>query len=651
MCLQEFKNQLSQYIKLFSRALRLTPLSENETVEYLNYLITGKWVKFKLPKKTYIDLRYLLSQEYISGLEPKIGNMHIRVIAIDNYFPDESSPLMLERLNSLGFEFRWNTRFFFLTKISAQKNISALSDMYEQDITGIKGSMTQNSVFASRKYNRGAEYLFEEAENARANTMISNINYGKYGCNIVLYNEDEKLINTHKDIIITTLQEMGYKAREEQINSQEAFLSTIDGDVYRNKRRSLISTENLADLLPLSGFWHGLDYHPSQLYPEYSNPLFMVDCNNYVSFKGNLFVNDVGHSLIIGKNGAGKSTLVNFLITSHMRYKNAQFFGLDNKHSMMIPTYAVNGQHYDLGTDDTLFQPLSEIDTVSGFDFAMDWLESLCTINGLHVDTEIINAIKQVLSTLSVVDNSYRTMDNLYLHTKSVNDKLAGVINLYIGKETLQAKVLAGNEDKIKWSNFNVFELSEFIYKGEKALIPVLKYIFFKIMQKLDGRPTLIVIEEAWMAFNSPIFAKQLDEWLKTLRKLNVYIIMVTLQVKEIIMSPIKNTLLNQCASIIYTPNPDLIKTDVYEAYKELGLTDSQIAIIEKSQMKKEYYLSNGDGDRLFNLDMNYFEVGKLFLSMTSKDDTRKAKDIKCEAGDEFAQKWIDYHKIDGIYV
>jgi type IV secretion system protein VirB4 len=375
--------------------------------------------------------------------------------------------------------------------------------------------------------------------------------------------------------------------------------------------------------------------------------MFMVCCNCYNSFRGNLFVNDVGHSLIIGKNGAGKSTLVNFIISSHMRYKDAQFFGLDNKHSMMILAYGVNGQHYDLGYDDTSFQPLSEIDTISGFDFAIDWLESLCVINGVLVNTDITSSIKHALSTLSVMESEYRTLQNLYLQAKSVSNTLAEVISLYVGTETLQSKVLGADEDKIKFSNYNVFELSEFIYKGEKALIPVLKYIFYKIMQKLDGRPTLIVIEEAWMAFNSPVFAKQLDEWLKTLRKLNVYIVMVALQVQEVVESRIKHTLLSQCATIIYTANPDLNKTEVYNAYKQFGLNTSQINIIQTAQMKREYYLTNNDGCRLFNLDMNYFEIGKAFFSMNSKDDVLRAKELKAEFKDSFAQKWLEHQNID----
>lgn len=647
--LDEFKRSLEQYTKLINRALKLTPMTNDETISYLRYLLTGEWINLKLPKKTYIELKFLLGEDYIGGLDPQVGNKHMRVIAIDNYFPDESRPLMLERIRALGFELRWCTRFMFLTKIEAQKNITYLSDLHEQNITGIKHAASAGTKFESRRYNRGAEYLYEEAEEALASSIVSNVNYGKYSCNIVVFNENEETVKQQATAISVLLKEMGFIARIETLNAEEAFMSTIDGDIEHNERRSLISTENLAHLLPLSGFWGGLDYHPSPMYPEQSNSLFMVDCNNYHSFKGNLFVDGLGHSLIIGKSGTGKSTLVNFIIASHMRYKDAQVFGLDNKHSMMPLCYGVNGQHYDLGHDETSFQPLADIDQVSGYDFAIDWIEALCEINHVKVDTSLGKAIRDSLTILSVMDKEHRTLINFLLHCKSKHEELASVIELYVGHQSLQSRVMSANEDRISFSNYNVFEMNEFVHKGEKALIPVLKYIFYKIMAKLDGRPTLIVIEEADTLWTSHIFAKKLDEWLKTLRKLNVYILMVTLNVQSIAESSIRNTLLTQCASIIFTPNADLGKIEVYESYKKFGIKDKQIQLIKQAKPQKEYYLINNDGDRLFNLDINYFEIAKSFFSRTSKNDSIIAKQIKREFKDKFANEWLKNSGVSNI--
>jgi hypothetical protein len=53
----------------------------------------------------------------------------------------------------------------------------------------------------------------------------------------------------------------------------------------------------------------------------------------------------------------------------------------------------------------------------------------------------------------------------------------------------------------------------------------VLAYLFHRIGDRLDGRPTLLIIDEGWLALDDPGFAGQLREWLKTLRKKNASVI------------------------------------------------------------------------------------------------------------------------------
>ncbi len=45
---------------------------------------------------------------------------------------------------------------------------------------------------------------------------------------------------------------------------------------------------------------------------------------------------------------------------------------------------------------------------------------------------------------------------------------------------------------------------------------------------RLDGRPTLLIIDEGWLALDDEAFAGQLREWLKTLRKKNASVVFAT---------------------------------------------------------------------------------------------------------------------------
>jgi type IV secretion system protein VirB4 len=44
----------------------------------------------------------------------------------------------------------------------------------------------------------------------------------------------------------------------------------------------------------------------------------------------------------------------------------------------------------------------------------------------------------------------------------------------------------------------------------------------------MDGRPTLLLLDEAWQMLSHPVFAEKLREWLKTWRKANGAVVMAT---------------------------------------------------------------------------------------------------------------------------
>ena len=642
--LQEFNTNIELYTKLMSRAMKFTPMSYNETLSYLNYLVSHEWINFKLPTNTYINIKSLLTQGMIGGIESMVGDKHVRIVAIDNYFPDDVDPLTLERLAKLGFSLRWNTKYYFYNKHDSQQKMMKLVQMHE-----FNSAQLQMSKDADPKINRGALYLSDEANEALAQTYLDHSNYGQYSCHIVLMHENKDIVVEQSKKVKTTLMEMEYKARIESYNLEDAYFSSLDGDIENDQRRSFISTHNLADLLPLSGFWSGLKHHPSNLYPPESNPLFVADCDNYQRFNGNIFSHDLGHGLIIGKIGYGKSSLGNFLMASHFRYENSQVIALDYRASMSPLCYGVNGNFYDLGNDEASFQPFAEIDIPKGYDFAIDWVETICELNHVRMTIEISSAIRGAMTSLTQYPVELRTVQNLRHHASAFSEELAGVLELYSGSETLQGRLFSATVDKIGLSQFVVFEMQELIAKGDRVLIPALKYIFYKIAAKLDGRPTLIFIEEADTLWQHPLMAKHFDEWLKTLRKLNVAVWMVATQPDSIIESPIKGSLLNLCPTKIFTGNKDLKNESIRETYKTLGLSDAQLDLLKEAMPKRHYYITNPEGSRLFNLDLDNFEIAKAFFARTSKDDTTKAKELHKIHGTNFAQAWIMDSGIDYV--
>ncbi len=60
-------------------------------------------------------------------------------------------------------------------------------------------------------------------------------------------------------------------------------------------------------------------------------------------------------------------------------------------------------------------------------------------------------------------------------------------------------RFLDADHDVLLDNAFITFELETLMGMGPKVVIPVLTYLFHRIEQRLDGRPTLLVLDEAWM--------------------------------------------------------------------------------------------------------------------------------------------------------
>ena len=111
----------------------------------------------------------------------------------------------------------------------------------------------------------------------------------------------------------------------------------------------------------------------------------------------------------------------------------------------------------------------------------------------------------------------------------------------------------------------------------------VLAYLFHRIGDRLDGRPTLLIIDEGWLALDDPGFAGQLREWLKTLRKKNASVIFATQSLADIDGSSIAPAIIESCPTRLFLPNERALEPQIATIYRRFGLNDRQIEILSRS--------------------------------------------------------------------
>jgi len=232
--------------------------------------------------------------------------------------------------------------------------------------------------------------------------------------------------------ILKALNDAGFTGRIETVNALDAYLGSLPGHGYPNLRRPLISTRNIADLLPVTSVWPGLANNPCSFFPPKSPPLMWPATDGATPFRFNLHDSDVGHTLVLGKTGSGKSVLLAMIAAQFRRYKGAQVFVFDVGYSMWPLAKAAGATHYDLAagrTDSLRFQPLAQVDRPSERAWAAGWLETLLALQGVSVTSVIRAKLERAIELIAVNDPAHRTLTELTAQLQ--NSTLSSAIRPY----------------------------------------------------------------------------------------------------------------------------------------------------------------------------------------------------------------------------
>jgi type IV secretion system protein VirB4 len=200
-------------------------------------------------------------------------------------------------------------------------------------------------------------------------------------------------------------------------------------------------------------------------------------------------------------------------------------------------------------------------------------------------------------------------------------------------------RFLDAERDVLLEGRFVTFELETLMAMGPKVIVPVVTYLFHRIDQRLDGRPTLIILDEAWIMLADSAFGAKIEEWLRTLRKKNAAVVLATQSLAEIANSPHRDVILESCPTKLYLPNPEAGNAATRDMYRRFGLTDRQIEIVAEATPKRDYYYVSPLGRRLFQFSLG--PTALAFIGAGSKDDILFARRMMREHGDDWTVAWL----------
>jgi len=618
-------------------------LDDAETLTYLHGCISTKRHRVRVPETPmYLDA-LLADQPLTGGLEPRLGNSHLRILTIVG-FPTATTPGLLDELNRLAFPYRWSTRAVMLDKTDATKLLVKIRRQWfakRKSIASILKEIMTNE--ASALVDTDASNKAADADLALQELGADYAGQAYVTATVTVWDNDPRIADEKLRLVEKVIQGRDFTAMAESINAVDAWLGSLPGHVYANVRQPPISTLNLAHMIPLSAVWAGPERDEHFAAP----PLLFGKTEGSTPFRFSLHVGDVGHTLIVGPTGAGKSVLLALMALQFRRYPGAQVFAFDFGGSIRAAALAMGGEWHDLGgglsedADDSVsLQPLAGIHDVPERAWAADWIVSILTREGVGITPEVKEYIWTALTSLASAPVNERTITGLAVLLQS-NDLKQALRPYCVGGP--YGRLLDAEAEHLGAASVQAFETEGLI--GTGAAPAVLSYLFHRIEDRLDGSPTMLIIDEGWLALDDDGFAGQLREWLKTLRKKNASVVFATQSLSDIDGSSIAPAIIESCQTRLLLPNERAIEPQITAIYRRFGLNDRQIEILARATPKRDYYCQSRRGNRLFELGLS--DVALALCAASSKTDQTDIQRLVAEHGREgFLAAWLRHRDV-----
>ena len=299
---------------------------------------------------------------------------------------------------------------------------------------------------------------------------------------------------------------------------------------------------------------------------------------------------------------------------------------------------ACGGKHYDiLGENSKLgFCPLANVDKLNERAWAESYLMTMLVLQKVTITQGIRQELRRALQVLAKAPKKQRTLTHFI-----------GQVQEKVVRQALEFYTIGGgaggilneDEDTLSNSHFTVFEMEELMEQGDEHIVPVLMYLFRCIERQLDGSPVMVVLDEAWLMLEHPMFQEKLREWLKVLRKANAHVVFATQEISDVHNSPIRDTIYSACMTKILLPNKEAASENFIELYRNIGLNKRQIQLLSMAIPRKQYYYMSAYGRRLFDLGLG--PVALSLVATAGIENTMMARALIKEHGKGWIRVWM----------
>ena len=530
--------------------------TNNELLELLSALYNGEMRPVRRPGDD-VDIGHMLPYRRVSfgldALEQRgSGAPDFSTILGLKEYPEATTPGLLDALLRLPYE-------MIVSESYAPQERQTARERMDLAIRRLKSADEEAAA------ERGDMLAARDALGA------GSVGFGDHHLTVLVRERDLARLDDAAAACAAAISDTGAIAVREDTNLEPSFWGQFPGNEGYLVRRALISSANMASFGSLHGFALG---KPDG--NHWGEAVTLLQTTSSTPFFFNFHHGDLGNFSVIGPSGSGKTVVMNFLAAQAQKFKpRTVLFDKDRGAELFIR--GIGGRYDSIRSGEpTGFNPLALPDTPGNRGFLRDWLSVMLKAEGPEEDAIIATAVDAAYHNDGSLRRLRHFKELLSGARRPQPGDLADRLAAWIG-DGEHGWLFDNAEDRLDLSarvlGFDMTALLE----NPKLRTPTMMYLFHRIEERLDGDPTMILIDEGWKALDDEIFAARIRDWLKTLRKRNALVGFATQSARDALESRISTALVEQTATMIFMPNSRARPEDYCDGF---GLTQHELALI-----------------------------------------------------------------------
>ena len=494
---------------------------------------------------------------------------------------------------------------------------------------GIAQQRMDLAIRRMRAADDAAVSLRGELVAAKDNVAAGRAAFGEHHLTIMVRAESIESLDAAAGEVQAALSEAGFAVVREELGLEAAFWAQFPGNFGYIARKALVSTANFA------GFASAHNFPVGQASGNHwGDAVTLFETTAAGPYFFNFHRGDLGNFTVIGPSGSGKTVVLAFLLAQARRFDPRIVF-FDKDRGAEIFLRAIGGSYDALRPGvPTGMNPLALPDSPVNRRFLADWLTRLTQGEGPPLDVEELSWITEAVAAAMTGRPELR--------------RLRHVAELFRGRGRASAGDLAArlapwhSDGEFAWLFDNAedrldidaatlgFDMTAIL--DQPALrAPTMLYLFHRVEERLDGKPTIIVVDEGWKALDDEVFVARIRDWEKTIRKRGGIVGFATQSASDALESRIASAIIEQAGTQIFMANASAQAADYIGGF---GLTEDEFEIVRSMPETARAFLIKHGTDSVV-VRLNLASQPELLTVLSGRERTVRMLDaLRAELGD-----------------